>query len=107
MKPNYPRLAIFLCILVFGITLWAYLEATRSPLDAAIIECAVCGLDERWVLQTVEDIRDSGQSREQAINSWEETYRVNNPVDLPEAQELCMECVVAVVEVAKLKCSSR
>ena len=76
------------------------LNVNRSKLDVAILVCDGCNMDEAWVKQTVEDIRASGQTREQAIDSWEETYRQNNPQDLEEARELCFGCVEAVVDAA-------
>lgn len=57
-------------------------------------------MDEAWVTQTVEDIRASGQTREQAVEASEETYRQNNLQDLEAARELCLACVEAVVDAA-------
>lgn len=56
MKPNYLRTVMLLGVLVFVVSLWAYFEAVRSPLDKAILECAVCNMDREWVETTIEDI---------------------------------------------------
>lgn len=88
------------CLLAFGVVIWSRLNVNRSKLDVAILVCDGCNMGREWVTQTIEDIRASGQTREQAIDSWEETYRVNNPEDLEEAREICLGCVEAICDVA-------
>ena len=92
-----------LVLAVVGVALvvvWVQSPGTLSPVELAVAECEDCGMDRDWVLQTVEGIRVSGQTREQAIDAWEATCRQNNPEDLEEARGNCLPCVEAIVTAA-------
>ena len=87
-------LATFTVVAMVG-GYWLASSEPLSPTELAVEHCRECGMDRAWVEQTVEDIRVSGQTREEAIVAWHRTY--DDPDALAEARELCSGCVEAVV----------
>ena len=48
---------------------WLASSEPLTPIELAVEHCRECGMDREWVEQTVENIRASGQTSEEAIRA--------------------------------------